>query len=86
VLPRQKDDELCRLLAGLSCREEFTEAQAVTALEDSVRRLQKRSLKERLDGLNKKIQEAERSQQTDLQSQLSLEKQRLLEEKKALLC
>jgi DNA primase len=87
VLPDEtKDTKLFRLLASLSCREEFTEEQAATALEDSIRRLKKRALKERLEGLNKRIQEAEASQQTDLQSQLSLEMQRLLEEKKALLC
>ena len=87
VLPEEpKEPKLFRLLANLSCREEFTEEQAVIALEDSIRRLRKRALTERLDGLNKRIQEADQSQQTDLRSQLSLEKQRLLEEKKSLLC
>ena len=81
-----EEPELSRLLAGLSCREEFTEEQAATALEDSVRRLKKKALKERLDGLNRRIREADQNQQTDLRTQLSLEKQRLLEEKKALLC
>lgn len=87
VLPEEsKEPRLFRLLASLSCKEEFTEEQAATALDDSVRRMKKRALKERLDGINKRIQEAERRQQTDLRSQLSLEMQRLLEEKKALLC
>jgi DNA primase len=87
ILPEEpKEPKLFRLLANLSCREEFTEEQAVIALEDSVRRLRKRALRERLDGLNKRIQEADQSQQTDLRSQLSLEKQKLLEEKKSLLC
>jgi DNA primase len=87
VLPEEpKEPKLFRLLVNLSCREEFTEEQAVIALEDSIRRLRKRALTERLDGLNKRIQEADQSQQTDLRSQLSLEKQRLLEEKKSLLC
>ena len=87
ALPEEpKDTRLFRLLASLSCKEEFTEEQAVTALDDSVRRVKKRSLKERLDGLNKRIREADQSRQTDLRSQLSLEMQRLLEEKKALLC
>jgi hypothetical protein len=79
------DPRLFSLLTRLSCREEFTEDQAVTALDDSVRRLKKRALKERMDGLNKQIQEADRGQQADLRTQLSLEMQRLLEEKKALL-
>jgi len=39
-----------------------------------------------MDGLNKKIQEADQSQHADLRTQLSLEMQRLLQEKKALLC
>ncbi len=87
VLPEEPSDpSLFRLLTSLSCREEFTEKQAVTALDDSVRRLKKRALKERMDGLNKRIQEADQSQQADLRTQLSLEMQRLLEEKKALLC
>ena len=87
VLPEEPSDpRLFRLLTRLSCREEFTEEQAVTALDDSVRRLKKRALKERMDGLNKRIQEADQSQQADLRTQLSLEMQRLLEEKKALLC
>jgi hypothetical protein len=38
-----------------------------------------------MDGLNKQIQEADRGQQASLRTQLSLEMQRLLEEKKALL-
>lgn len=87
VLPEEPSDpRLFRLLTRLSCREEFTEEQAVTALDDSVRRLKKRALKERMDGLNKRIQEADQSQQRDLKTQLSLEMQRLLKEKKALLC
>lgn len=87
VLPEELSDPgLFRLLTRLSCREEFTEEQAVTALDDSVRRLKKRALKERMDGLNKRIQEADQSQQADLRTQLSLEMQRLLQEKKALLC
>ena len=87
ILPEEpKEPKLFRLLANLSCREEFTEEQAVRALEDSVRRLKKRALREKLDGLNKRIQEADQGQQTDLRSQLSLEMQRLLEEKKSLLC
>ena len=87
VLPEEPSDpRLFRLLTRLSCREEFTEEQAVTALDDSVRRLKKRALKERMDGLNKRIQEADQNQQRDLKTQLSLEMQRLLKEKKALLC
>jgi DNA primase len=87
VLPEEPSDPgLFRLLTRLSCREEFTEEQAVTALDDSVRRLRQRALKERMDGLNKRIQEADQSQQADLRTQLSVEMQRLLEEKKALLC
>lgn len=87
ILPEEPSDPgLFRLLTRLSCREEFTEEQAVRALDDSVRRLKKRALKERMDGLNKKIQEADQSQHADLRTQLSLEMQRLLQEKKALLC
>lgn len=87
VLPEEPSDPgLFRLLTRLSCREEFTEEQAVRALDDSVRRLKKRALKERMDGLNKRIKEADQSQQADLRQQLSLEMQRLLQEKKALLC
>lgn len=82
----REEPELSRLLAGLSCRQEFTEEQAATALEDSVRRLKKKALKERLDGLNRRIREADQNQQADLRTQLSLEMQRLLEEKKTLLC
>ncbi len=86
VLPEERSDPgLFRLLSSLSCREEFTQEEAVTALGDSLRRLRKRALKERLERLNKRIQEADRSRQTDLRTQLSLEMQRLLEEKKALL-
>ena len=87
VLPEERSDpRLFRLLTRLSCRQEFTEEEAVTALDDSVRRLKKRALRERMDGLNKRIQEADQSRQGDLRTQLSLEMQRLLEEKKALLC
>ena len=87
LLPEEGDAPgLFRLLTSLSCKEEFTEEQAVAALDDSVRRLKKRALKERLDSLNKKIQEADRHRQSDLRTQLSLEMHRLLEEKKALLC
>jgi len=39
-----------------------------------------------MDGLNKRIRDADLSEQRDLRTQLSLEMQRLLEEKKALLC
>jgi DNA primase len=81
-----QDPKLFQLLTSLSCKEEFTEEQAATALEDSVRRLKKRALKERLDGLNQRIREADQSRQPDLRSELSLEMQKLLEEKKALLC
>jgi len=87
ILPEEPNDpRLFHLLTRLSCREEFTEEQAVTALDDSVRRLKKRALKERMDGLNKRIRDADLSEQRDLRTQLSLEMQRLLEEKKALLC
>jgi DNA primase len=87
VLPEEPSDpRLFSLLTGSSCREEFTEEQAVTALDDSVRRLKKRALKERMDSLNKRIQEADQSQEADLRTQLSLEMQKLLNEKKALLC
>jgi len=87
VLPEEPSDpRLFSLLTRLSCREEFTEEQAVTALDDSVRRLKKRTLKERMDSLNKRIQEADQSREADLRTQLSLEMQRLLKEKKALLC
>ncbi len=80
VLPEESSEpRLFRLLTSLSCREEFTEEEAGTALDDSVRRLNKKALKERLEGLNRRIREADRSQQTDLM-------QRLLEEKKSLLC
>jgi DNA primase len=87
VLPEEeKDPRLFRLLSSLSCREEFTEEQAATALDDSIRRLRKRALKERLEGLNQRIREADQSRQPDLMAKLALEMQRLLEEKKALLC
>jgi hypothetical protein len=87
VLPHEEDDPaLFRLLSRLSCKEEFTEEQACTALDDSVRRLRKRALKERLDALHARIREADQSRQADLMRQLSLEMQRLLDEKKALLC
>lgn len=87
VLPEEADDPgLFHLLSSLSCREEFTEDQAVTALEDSIRRLRKRALKERLDALHERIRQADRHRQTELITQLSHEMQRLLDEKKALLC
>ncbi len=86
ILSEDPESPLSRLLANLSCRAEFTEAQARKALEDSARRIKTRSLKERLDLLNRRIEEAEKSRRPDLQSELSLEKQRLLEERKALLC
>jgi DNA primase len=87
VLPHEADDPaLFRLLSRLSCKEEFTEEQASTALDDSVRRLRTRALKERLDALHARIREADQSRQDDLMRQLSREMQRLLDEKKALLC
>ncbi len=80
VLPEESSEpRLFRLLTSLSCRQEFTEEEAQTALGDSVRRLNKRALKERLEALNRRIREADRSQQMELM-------QRLLEEKKSLLC
>ncbi len=87
LLPEEGDaPELFRLLTSLSCKEEFTEEQAVAALDDSIRRLKKRVLKERLDSLNRRIREADRRRERDLSTQLSLEMHKLLEEKKALLC
>jgi DNA primase len=84
IIPLQEDPVLSGLLTGLSCREEFTEPEALTALQDSIRRIRRKSLQARLKRLNQKIREAETQSQKDLQSRLFVEKQRLLEEEKAL--
>ncbi len=84
LLSRQDDPDLSALLTALSCREEFTEQEADTALRDSIRRIQKKSLQARLKRLNQKIQEAETQCQKELQSKLTLEKQTLLLEEKSL--
>ncbi len=84
ILLLQEDPALSGLLTGLSCREEFTEPEAATALQDSIRRIRRKSLQARLKRLNQKIREAETLSQKDLQSRLFMEKQRLLEEEKAL--
>lgn len=85
VLSTQEDPDLSFLLTSLSCKEEFTQKEAVIALGDSLRRIQKKSLQTRLKTLNKKIQEAENTCQADLQSRLFQEKQRLLQEEETLL-
>ncbi len=84
ILSRLDDSELSGLLTSLSCREEFTEQEAETALRDSIRRIQKKNLQARLKRLNQKIREAETLSQKELQSKLFLEKHRLLQEEKAL--
>jgi len=85
LLSRQEDPTVTTLLTALSCREEFSELEAATALRDSILRIRKKSLQARLKRLNQKIREAETQCRKDLQSRLFLEKQRLLEQEKALL-
>jgi len=84
ILSHLQDVELCGMLTALSCREEFTEAEADVALRDSVRRIQRKSLQARLKSLNHQIREAEALCQKERQSQLFVEKQKLLLEEKAL--
>ena len=84
VLSEKADPDLSRLVTSLSCREEFTIKEAVVALNDSIRRIQRKSLRARLKVLNRKIQEAENTRQAELQNHLFQEKQRLLQEEKAL--
>jgi len=84
ILPMQDDPALAGWITGLSCREEFTEAEAAQALDDSIRRIRRKRLQARLKRLNQKIREAEASREKDLQSRLFLEKQRLLDEEKSL--
>jgi len=79
------DEGLARFVARTSCLEEFTGPEAETALADAVRRLQKRDLLERLAELNKRIREAEIGGQPEIQAQLFREKQRILQQEKALL-
>jgi DNA primase len=83
LLSSQEDPEVIRLLTDLSCREEFTEPEAITALGDSLRRIRKKNLQARLKMLNQQIRESETLHQDELQNKLFLEKQRLLRGEKA---
>jgi hypothetical protein len=83
LLSCQEDPELARLITELSCREEFSEAEAITALGDSLRRMRKKTLQARLKKVNREIREAEILHQRDLQNKLFLEKQNLLKGAKA---
>ena len=84
ILALQDDPGLAQLLTGLSCREEFTEEEAPTALRDSIHRIRRKNLQVRLKRLNRQIGEAANRNEKDLQNRLFLEKQRLLKEEKAL--
>jgi DNA primase len=83
LLSRQEDPEVARLLTGLSCREEFSEPEATTALGDSLRRIRKKNLQARLTKLNQEIREAETLHKNELRNKLFLEKQKLLNGEKA---
>jgi len=85
VLSLQTDPKIIRLLTSLSCREEFTREEATVALEDSIRRILRKGFQSRMILLNRRIAEAERNQQGDLQNRLFQEKQSLLEQEKTLL-
>ncbi len=84
VITPEEHPDIYPLLTALSCKEEFTEQEAAIALEDSIHRIKRKSLQGKLKVLNRRIQEAERLQQSDLQSRLFQEKQRLLKQEKAL--
>ncbi len=84
VLKALDDPVLTEFLTGLSCREEFEEQEAETALQDTIRRVERKQLRGRLSLLNRKIQEAEEHCQKDLWNRLCEEKQRL-QQKNALL-
>ena len=84
LLNLQDEPETGKMLSWLSCKDEFTLQEALTALDDAVRRILKRDLQERLAALNLQIREAEKEDQPDLQHRLFLEKQRLIREEKAL--
>jgi len=84
LIAEVEDPGFSDLLTALSCKEEFTDQEAAVAIEDSIRRIQKKSLKTRLEVLNKKIQEAENRNQTELWNQLCHEKNHLLKQEKAL--
>jgi len=84
LLNLQDEPETGKMLSWLSCKDEFTLQEALTALDDAVRRILKRDLQERLAALNLQIREAEKEDQPDLQHRLFQEKQRLIREEKAL--
>lgn len=81
----RQDEDLARFVARASCVGEFTLPEAEVALADAIRRIQKRDLLERLSDLNKRIREAEVSNQPELQARLFREKQRIIQQEKALL-
>lgn len=81
----REQEDLARFVARVSCLGEFTETEAEVALADAVRRLQKRDLIERLSELNRRIREAEIGNQPELQARLFREKQRIIQQEKALL-
>ncbi|MEW6441524.1 MAG: DNA primase [bacterium] len=85
ILALQQDPDVSRLLASLSCRQDLEDREAAGALEDAVRCIQRRDLRDRLSAINSRIREAEQREQGELQNQLFLEKQRLIEEEKGLL-
>jgi len=84
-LASQQNPEIVSLLTSLSCRDEFTQREAATALGDILKRIMRKSIQTRMMSLNKEIEEAERNQQEDLRSRLFREKLRLLEEEKVFL-
>jgi hypothetical protein len=76
---------MAEFLSPLMCAEEFTEEEAARALNDSVRRIRIRILREEAIELNRKIRDAERNQQRDLCVELSLKKHELLKRERQIM-
>jgi DNA primase len=73
------------LLSRCACSEEFSNEEAVRALDDSARKILLRGLREEARELNRKIKEAEKKRQLDLCLELSVKKRDLIQRERELM-
>ncbi len=79
LLARVQGTPAVELVSSCACTEEVAPEQALRALNDSMRRMLLRDLREEARDLNRKIREAEKRQQLDVCLELSMKKRELLQ-------